>query len=80
MFSDKLLGWLFASLWSKFQIIGETQSTGGNKPFVVDFSPTGDKIVVGFADSNAINVLSGIHYPRWTTYISWLGLIGRYNS
>ena len=52
-----------------FKLLAKRKAPGGNQPFAVDFSPTGDKIVVGFADSNAINVLSGmdlspLSYPK----------------
>jgi hypothetical protein len=44
----------------KFKLLAKRKVFGGNQPFAVDFSPTGNTVVVGFADSNTINVLSGM--------------------
>ncbi|MCK5525235.1 MAG: caspase family protein, partial [Thiomargarita sp.] len=44
----------------KFKLLAKRKAPGGNQPYAVDFSPTGNKVVVGFADSNTINVLSGM--------------------
>lgn len=44
----------------QFQLLTKrSKAPGGNQPFAVRFSPTGDKIAVGFVDSTRVNVLSG---------------------
>lgn len=42
-----------------FKLLAKQPAPGGKRPYAVRFSPKGDKIAVGFADSNRINVLSG---------------------
>ncbi|MDM8558004.1 caspase family protein [Candidatus Parabeggiatoa sp. HSG14] len=44
---------------SDFKLLTQRKASGGNKPYAVNFSPTGDKIAVGFSDSTKVNVLSG---------------------
>jgi WD40 repeat protein len=42
-----------------FNLLTKRKAPGGNEPSAVRFSPTGDKIAVGFNDSTQVNVLSG---------------------
>ncbi len=42
-----------------FNLLEETRSSHGTKPYVVRFSPEGQQIAVGFSDTAAIDVLSG---------------------
>jgi len=42
-----------------FKLIAKRPAPGGKQPFSARFSPSGDKVAVGFADSTAVNVLSG---------------------
>ncbi|MDM8566597.1 caspase family protein [Candidatus Halobeggiatoa sp. HSG11] len=42
-----------------FNLLTKRKTPGGNEPFAVRFSPSGDKIAVGFSDSTQVNVLSG---------------------
>jgi WD40 repeat protein len=43
----------------QFKLLNKRKPAGGNYPYAVSFSPTGDKIAVGFQDSTQIKVLSG---------------------
>ena len=45
---------------SDFQLLARKDAPGGKKPFKVSFSPNGEKVAVGFADSPEVNVLSGL--------------------
>jgi WD40 repeat protein len=50
----------FIRLYDKqFKLLVKQTAPGGKEPYAVRFSPTGDKIAVGFTDSTQINVLSG---------------------
>ena len=42
-----------------FDLIVKKRSPGGRWPFAAAFSPEGERIAVGFADTTAVNVLSG---------------------
>ncbi|MFO1433776.1 MAG: caspase family protein [Candidatus Competibacteraceae bacterium] len=42
-----------------FKLIAKRSAPGGKDPFSARFSPSGDKVAVGFDDSTAVNVLSG---------------------
>ena len=42
-----------------FRLTAKKKTPGGSRPYQVDFSPDGDRIAVGFADSAKVNVLSG---------------------
>ncbi|MCK5720489.1 MAG: caspase family protein [Thiomargarita sp.] len=42
----------------QFNLVKKRKAVGGNLPYAVRFSPMGDKIAVGFADSTQINVLA----------------------
>lgn len=42
-----------------FKLLTKQQIAGGKQPYFARFSPASDKIVVGFADTTAVNVLSG---------------------
>jgi WD40 repeat protein len=44
---------------SDFKLLTQPKASGGTEPYAVRFSPTGDKIAVGFSNSNQVNVLSG---------------------
>jgi len=44
---------------NRFNLLTKNKAPGGNRPFAVRFSPSGDKIAVGFTDSTQVNVLSG---------------------
>ncbi len=44
---------------SDLRLIAKKKAPGGERPFSVEFSPDGSRIAVGFADSTAVNVLSG---------------------
>jgi WD40 repeat protein len=44
---------------AQFNLLNQRATRGGHQPFGVRFSPTGEKIAVGFADSTAVQVLSG---------------------
>ena len=42
-----------------FKLLTKKKALEGKRPFTVSFSPTGDKIAVGFYDSTQVKVLSG---------------------
>jgi WD40 repeat protein len=42
-----------------FALVAKTQAPGGSQPYTAVFSPAGEQIAVGFADSSQINVLNG---------------------
>lgn len=42
-----------------FKLIAKKKTPGGDKPFLVSFSPDGTKVAVGFSDSTKVDVLSG---------------------
>jgi WD40 repeat protein/uncharacterized caspase-like protein len=42
-----------------FKLIAKRAAPGGKRPYAARFSPSGDQVAVGFADSTAVNVLSG---------------------
>ena len=42
-----------------FQLIAKVHAPGGEEPFAARFSPNGEQVAVGFADTTAVNVLSG---------------------
>jgi WD40 repeat protein len=44
---------------SDFRLLQKKQAPGGKRPFSGRFSPDASKVAVGFADSTAVNVLSG---------------------
>jgi WD40 repeat protein len=44
---------------NRFNLLKKNKAQGGNLPYAVRFSPSGDKIAVGFDDSTQVNVLSG---------------------
>jgi len=43
----------------QFKLLKKRKASGGNRPYTVRFSSSGDKIAIGFADSTQVNVLSG---------------------
>lgn len=43
----------------RFRLVKKVKVPGGSWPFSAVFSPAGDRVAVGFADSTTINVLSG---------------------
>jgi len=43
----------------QFKLLKKRKALGGNRPYTVRFSSSGDEIAVGFADSTQVNVLSG---------------------
>ncbi|MEN8219003.1 MAG: caspase family protein [Pseudomonadota bacterium] len=50
----------YIRLYNKqFKLLTKRKAVGGHHPFAARFSPTGDKIAVGFQDSTRVNVLSG---------------------
>ncbi|MDM8568522.1 caspase family protein [Thiotrichales bacterium HSG1] len=49
----------YVRLYDKNFNLIKRKAPEGNRPFAVRFSPTGDKIAIGFADSTQVNVLSG---------------------
>jgi len=44
---------------AQFNLLNERATSGGREPFGVCFSPTGEKLAVGFSDSTQVQVLSG---------------------
>lgn len=60
-------GWLVSASYdgyvrlygADFKLIAKRPAPGGKRPYSARFSPSGDKVAVGFADSTAVNVLSG---------------------
>lgn len=44
---------------NQFKLLNKRKTTSSNYPYAVSFSPSGDKIAVGFQDSTHISVLSG---------------------
>jgi WD40 repeat protein len=44
---------------NNFKLLAKQTAPGGQQPYAVRFSPKGDRIAVGFADSTQVNVLSG---------------------
>ena len=52
---------LYSSASNGFSLVAKSDAPGGSQPFSAVFSPVGDKIAVGFADSSNVNVLDG-HY------------------
>ncbi len=42
-----------------FSLVGRSKAPGGSQPFSAVFSPTGNQIALGFADSTNVNVLDG---------------------
>lgn len=44
---------------ANFRLVAKRQASGGKQPHLARFSPDGSKVAVGFADSTAVNVLSG---------------------
>jgi len=42
-----------------FRLLSKAQAPGGGKPFRIAFSPDGERLAVGYADTAAISVLSG---------------------
>ena len=50
----------FIRLYNRdFDLIVKKRAPGGRWPFAAAFSPDGERIAVGFADTTAVNVLSG---------------------
>ncbi|MEN8215971.1 MAG: caspase family protein [Pseudomonadota bacterium] len=50
----------YIRLYNKqFNLLNKRKAPGGNRPYAARFSPSGDKIAVGFTDSTQVNVLSG---------------------
>jgi WD40 repeat protein len=45
---------------ASFHLLAKQTAAGGKQPFFARFDPTGEKIAVGFDDSTAVNVLSGV--------------------
>jgi len=50
---------LYSSASDGFSLVAKSDAPGGSEPEATAFSPTGDKIAVGFYDSTNINVLDG---------------------
>jgi WD40 repeat protein len=50
---------LYSSASYGFSLVAKSNAPGGSEPFAAVFSPAGDKIAVGFADSTNVNVLDG---------------------
>ena len=44
---------------ASFQRVAKVQPPGGKEPYAVAWSPDGSKVAVGFANSTAVNLLSG---------------------
>jgi phosphomannomutase len=42
-----------------FELIKTVETSGGKRPYCIVFSPYGDRIAVGYDDSNRIHFLSG---------------------
>lgn len=60
------------------RLIRKTQARGGKQPYSVSFSPDGQRVAVGFADSTKVDVLSGADlshaYSPDTTGVERAGL------
>jgi len=53
---------LYSPASNGFELVAKSEAPGGKKPWSAVFSPTGDKIAVGFNSSiNVVNVLDGHH-------------------
>ena len=50
---------LYSSAADAFSLVAKSGVPGGSQPYAAVFSPAGDKIAVGFADSTNVNVLEG---------------------
>jgi len=50
---------LYSSASTGFSFVTKSDVPGGSHPFSCVFSPTGDKIAVGFNDASKVNVLDG---------------------
>jgi WD40 repeat protein len=50
---------LYSSASDGFSLVAKSDAPGGSEPWTAVFSPAGDKIAVGFADSTNVNLLDG---------------------
>jgi len=50
---------LYTPTADTFNLITKSEAPGGQYPYSVAFSPSGDQIAVGFYDSTSVNVLNG---------------------
>jgi WD40 repeat protein len=54
---DGYLRLYYPAASGSFALVAKSEAPGGKVPYAVVFSPNGDKIAVGFADSKNVNVL-----------------------